>query len=159
MNKTIYIRDEDEPTWDRARELTGAKGVSSVIVEGLKDFILKKEAEEAEAKGFQRITVKFNDAEAHHIPRIKAFHGKWIIPLTKPEKVESEDGYRRWSYSVAITAKGAAVVYWVEEEADTRGQYFRIYPSLEFAAADPRVNWAARIAIEALGVPVEELDI
>ena len=159
MNKTIYIRAEDEPIWDRARELTGAKGISSAIVQGLKKFIAQKDAEEAEAKGFERITVKFEDADSHFIPRAKAFHGKWIIPPTKPAVQENEEGNMRWSYSVAITAKGAAVVYWMQEEEDHRAQHFKVFPSLEVAVADSGVNWAVRKAIEVLGVPVEELDI
>jgi|ERR1039457_6587576 hypothetical protein len=159
MNKTVYIRDEDEPIWDRARELTGAKGVSSVIVHGLKRYIAEREAKEAEGKGFERIKVSFNDADAHHIPKIKVFHGKWIIPPTKPEQVYNEEGTTQWSYSVAITAKGAVVVYWVEEDSETIAQRFKVYPSLEVAAADSEVNWAARKAIEEMGVPVEELDI
>ena len=159
MNKTIYIRDEDEPIWDRARELTGAKGISSAIVQGLKKFIAQKDAEEAEAKGFERITVKFDDADSHFIPRVKAFHGKWIIPPAKPTVQEDAEGDMRWSYSVAITAKGAAVIYWMQEEEDSRAQHFKVFPSLEVAVADSDVNWAARKAIEVLGVPVEELDI
>jgi hypothetical protein len=34
-----------------------------------------------------------------------------------------------------------------------------VFPSLETAAADKDINYAARKAIEAIGVPVEELDI
>ena len=159
MNKTIYIRDEDEPVWDRAKELAGAKGISTIIVASLKKYIQQKEAKEAETKGFERITVSFNDSDAHGIPRIKAFHGKWIYPPAKPEKIYDEDGNTQWSYSVAITARGSAVIYWVEEDAHSRAQHFRVYSSLELAAADSDVNWAARKAIETLGVPVEELNI
>src|SRR5712692_5114195 len=119
MNRTLYIRDEDAPVWDRARELVGAKGISPVVVDGLRTYIAKKEAEAAEAKGFERITMKFNDAAMHHIPKAKAFHGRWIFPPTKPEMVSSEDGNTRWSYSVAITAKGAVVVFYVEEDSES----------------------------------------
>ncbi|MGO9228630.1 MAG: hypothetical protein ACLQKA_05375 [Bryobacteraceae bacterium] len=159
MNKTIYIRDKDEPIWERARELAGAEGISSIVVESLKKFVAHKEAEEAVAKGFERIVVKFNDASAHHIPRIKAFYGKWIIPIAEPLKVCTEDGDTSWWYSVAVTAKGSAVVFWIEQDANGQAQYFRVYPSLELAAADPDVNCAVTKAIRLLGVPVEELDI
>jgi hypothetical protein len=159
MNKTVYIRDEDEPIWERARELTGAKGMSSIIVQGLKRFIADREAKETEGKGFDRILVKFNDPDSHFIPRVKAFHGRWVIPPTTPAVTHNEEGNIRWSYSVAVTAKGAAVFYWVEEDEEGRAQHFRVFSSLEVAAADSDVNWAARKAIEVLGVPVEELDI
>ena len=158
MNKTIYIRDEDLPIWERARELAGDK-LSPAIVAGLKRFVADKEAEEAAAKGFERISVKFNDADDHYIPRVKAFVGKWIIPLDKPARATNEDGDRRWSYSVAITAKGAAVFFWVEEDRDTLAEHFKVFPSLESAAADHQLDWTARKAIQMLGVPVDELDI
>jgi hypothetical protein len=157
MNKTIYLRDEDESVWDRARELAGAKGISPLIAQSLKRFIAEKEAEEVEARGFERITVKYYDASDHGIPKVKAFRGKWIIPPTRPLSREEQD--TTWSYSVAITAKGSAVVYWTEEDREGRAQFFSVYPSLESAAAESNVNWAARRAIEILGVPVEELDI
>ena len=158
MNKTIYIRDEDVEVWDRAKELAGDK-LSPVIVDGLKKFIAAKEAELDFVRGFERITVKFNDADTHNIPRIKSFHGKWIIPPTKPEIQCSEERDKQWSFSLAMTAKGAVVIYWVEEEEDGTAQYFKVYPSLETAAADREVNWVARKAITLIGVPVEELDI
>ena len=83
MNKTIYIRDEDVQTWDRARELAGDK-LAPVIVDGLKRFIKEKEAEAIVEKGFERIEVEFSDATAHHIPRKKAFYGRWVFPYSKP---------------------------------------------------------------------------
>jgi len=34
-----------------------------------------------------------------------------------------------------------------------------VFPSLEQAAANDHCNWAARQAIDSIGVPIEELDI
>ena len=159
MNKTIYIRDEDVPIWERARELAGDK-LSPAIVAGLKTFILEKEAEAAAAKGFERIQIKFNDATDHGIPKIKVFHGKWLFPPSKPVEVSDDEGENFYYDAIALTAKGAAVLYsW---SADRGGQSFRtftVYPSLEAAAADTRSNYAVLKAIEERGVPVEELDI
>lgn len=42
MNKTIYIKDEDGPIWDRARELTHGK-LSALIMGDLKAFVLEAE--------------------------------------------------------------------------------------------------------------------
>ena len=159
MNRNIYIRDEDEAVWERARELSGARGVSTIVVQGLKRFIAEKEAKELQAKGFERIVVNFNDADAHHIPRIKAFYGRWISPPSNPEIASSENDDKHWRCAVALTAKGAAVFHLIEEEREDRAEWFKVFPSLEAAAADSDVNWVARRAILKLGVPVEELDI
>ena len=156
MNKTIYIRDEDVPIWDRAKELAGDK-LSPTIIAGLKRFIADHEAM---AKSFERIEVSYNDADAHDVPKRKAFYGRWIFPPKKAiELIDEEDG-TSYSYAVAVTAKGAAVVYrWESDAEGTRGYRLLTFPSLEQAASNKGVNYAVRKAIEAIGVPVEEMDI
>lgn len=159
MNKTIYLREEEGPIWERARELAGDR-LSPIIVTALKRFIAEKEAKEHEAKGFDRIQVSYNDSDAHGILKVKAFHGKWVFPPSKPydEYDDNRDTLHR--FAVAITAKGAAVVHCWREDSESRWEdKFFIYPSLVAAAADSHVNWAVRSAIQEIGVPVEELDI
>ena len=159
MNKTIYIRDEDVPVWDHAKELAGDK-LSPVIVAGLKQFIAEKDVEEAEAKGFERIELAYADASEHGIPKRKAFYGKWIFPPSKPTYYEEEYAPVSYNFAVAQTAKGSFVIYsWTEDEGDPHDYILSVHPSLEAAASDQRTNFAARKAIEAIGVPVEELDI
>lgn len=160
MNKTLYIRDEDAIVWERARELAGEK-LSPVIVAALKRFIAQKEGEEALTKGFERIELSFRDADKHEIPVKKAFMGKWIIPPKEPYReydLNNED-YSH-NYALALTPKGNVVIYSWVQDTDFIGQYrFRVYPSLEAAAAEREVNGVATYAIENIGVPVEELDI
>jgi hypothetical protein len=159
MNKTIYVRDEDLPLWDRARELAGDK-LSPVIIDGLKAFIAGKEAQAALTKGFERIEVSFSDADAHGILRRIAFQGKWIFPPEKPLSIEREDEHSVERFAVASTAKGAFLFYWWTDYPDSQSfKTYKIFKSLEEAAADRYLNWAARQAIEAQGVPVLELDI
>lgn len=43
MNKTIYIKDDQEQIWTRARDLSENR-ISKVIIEALKEFIAKREA-------------------------------------------------------------------------------------------------------------------
>lgn len=160
MNKTVYIRDEDEPIWDRARELAGAKGISQIVVASLKVFINMKEAKEAETKGFERIVLSYQDADDNLIPKKKAFMGKWIILPNKPYDLHEEDGSSVDRYTVALTPKGSAVFHcWTDDGEHFLGKHFLTFPSLHDAAADDRVKWAAIKAIEQIGVPVEELDI
>jgi hypothetical protein len=160
MNKTLYIRDEDIQTWERARELAGEK-LSPVIITGLKRFIVEKEAEEAEAKGYKRIEVSYNDAETHNVPRRKAFHGKWVYSPEKCLEFSTEDGYTSYHYALALTAKGNVVVLtWNNDaEGNDYNSHFYVFPSLEAAAENTEANLVARAAMKKLGVPVEELDI
>ena len=159
MNKTVYLRDDEGPIWERARELASDK-LSPVIVAGLKRFLAEKEAEEVEAKGFERIVLSFQDADDNLIPKKKAFMGKWIISPHKPYEQRTEDGAEVDSYAVAITPKNAAAFYyWTDDGEHFFGKRFRVFASLHDAAADTGVQWAALKAIGQIGVPVEELDI
>jgi hypothetical protein len=156
MNKTIYLRDEEEPIWNRARELSGEK-LSPIIVSALKRFIAEKDAE---VKNFERIELRFNDARDHNKPKAKAFYGRWIFSPTEPKSVTREEREYYDNYAVAITIKGGAVVYsWSADRESCWAYQLRIYSCLEEAAEDPEVNYAAVSALTKLGVPVEELDI
>ncbi len=162
MNKTLYIRDEDAPVWERARELSGEK-LSPVIVDALKKYIAQKEAVE---KGFERIVIEYADALDHYLPKIKAFYGRWIIPYKKPLEWTSLEEPLIEYYSVAITAKGSWVVYFKKRtQGDDGGsswsieEKLRIFSSRSEAAADKEVGYGIREAVKIMGVPVEELDI
>lgn len=94
------------------------------------------------------------------LPKKKAFIGKWIFHPSKPYDLYDEDGSEVDRYAVAVSAKGAAVIYyWTESPERVSGKRFRIFSSLEDAATDSDLRPAAIEAIEKLGVPVEELDI
>ncbi len=161
MNKTIYIRDEDVPTWDRARDLAG-NTISQVIVAGLERFIREKEAEAVAAKGYERIVVAYADADAEGTPRRKAFYGNWVFAPNKPLEIGSEDAIWLSCFALAMTAKGHVVVLsWSEERGTEKMSWrqFRVFSSLEEAVMNKAANGVAREAIQKLGVPLEELDI
>ena len=158
MNKTIYLRDEEVPIWERARELANDK-LSPIIVSALKRFVADKEAQ---GKGFERIEISYKDSQDHGLPKIKAFHGKWIYDLQNPYASDPFSGLTNAArhYSVAETTKGNFVFFThVEEEGLKYNYEFLVYPSLQAAAADPKVHGAAINAMEKRGVPIEELDI
>jgi hypothetical protein len=159
MNKTIYVKDDDAPIWERAREFAGDK-LSPVIISGLKAYVAEKERQESEAKGFERIVLSFKDADDNLIPKKKAFTGKWIISPAKPYVMYSEHGTDSDFYTVAITPKNRAVFFhWTEDREHLYGRHLVVYDSLHDAAANPELKWAAIKAIEEIGVPVEEMDI
>jgi hypothetical protein len=163
MNKTVYLRDDEEVSvWERARELSGDK-LSPVILAALKVFITAKEAENS---GYKRILVEFNDARDHMLPKKNAFYGKWIISPNAPhyEDYELEHRDQRDFYLVAETAKGSVVVIKHSEGDDEDGHWvsgkkFLVFASFHDAAANDEVNSAVLKAVELRGVPVQELDI
>jgi hypothetical protein len=131
--------------------------LSPVILAALKEFIVRKEAE---GTGYERIEVAFEDSADYHIPKRKAFYGKWIFSPTKPLRLS--DDRSADVYCVARTAKGNVVVYmWSESIPDESvyGRKLHVYTSFEKAAQNMNVNYAIRGAIRKQGIPVEELDI
>ena len=157
MNKTLYLRDEDGPIWDKARELSNGQ-ISPVIMANLKRYIGEQEAEK---RGFEKLVVRFADAEEHGIPKVKSFYGRWILPPKEPYTYDLKNGDSA-NYAVAITRKGSVVIYdWKEDLNDgwNYDEHFNVYVSFSSAASDDRVNVAVCQAICKMGVPVEELDI
>ena len=158
MNKTIYLRDEEVPVWERARELAGDK-LSPVIVTALRRFVAEKEAE---AKGFERIELRFNDADANNMPKIKAFYGRWIFDLNEPLVLQLESGNYTHSYSIAETARGSVAIYTFREDLEddsTADHKLLTFSSFEDAASNRVVNAAVCLALVKRGIPIEELDI
>jgi hypothetical protein len=173
MNKTLYLRDEDGPVWERARQLAGEK-LSPVVVEALKKFVAEKEAE---VKGMQRIVVTYRDSADGNIPKAKAFVGRWIIP---PEKrwrtlptnaagiIVAFMANRVQTFAaLATTARGQVVIYsWYEEPPvagtntpPTRSsEKFEVFPSM-VEAMHSDYGEIAKAALPGIGIPVEELDI
>jgi hypothetical protein len=80
MNKTIYVRDEDVATWEKAKELAGDK-LSPIIATALKRYVAEKEAE---GTHYARIQLKFNDSNNNDVPRIVSFSGRWIASPEEP---------------------------------------------------------------------------
>ena len=161
MNKTIYLPDEEAETWEKARRLASDR-LSPVIVKAIKEFVA---AREAEAKGYERIEVHFDDSDDNYIPKIKAFHGKWIFCPETPLRLWNDDEEMSGeSYCIAITAKGNIVVYKWGLRTSQEGRYscmyrFLVFSSFEEAARDEDLNCAIREAIRKRGIPVEELNI
>ena len=136
-------------------------------MKSLKEFVAVKDAE---AKGYERIQVEFSDSDDYNLPKIKAFHGKWIFSPSEPLRVPlNEAGTKSEIYCIATTGKGNVVVHTWKTEIETKGedagdQYtwggrFLVFSSFEEAARSDDLNHAIREAIRKRGVPVEELDI
>lgn len=156
MNKTVYVRDEEVPVWERAKELAGDK-LSRIIASALKRFVAEKEAQ---TMGFERIEYEFADADSNGRPRKVAFYGRWIFPPDKPAEEPSPNFDPSGCGVLATTAKGAVVACtWIPSLDSESYQRFRVYPSFEAGAKDSESRWIVYSALQRIGAPVEELDI
>lgn len=158
MNKTLYVKDEDGPIWDKARELTGDK-LSSFIMDKLRTFVSERAGQE---QGYGRIVVQYRE---RGIPKAKAFCGRWIIPPGQPLRLSTDEpgGEDEW-YIVAETAKGnyAVLKYWQPPEPNDDDEYFRHGDFLVFQRVEHIGQLSTIVASETmkrLGVQVQELDI
>jgi hypothetical protein len=162
VNKTLYLKDEDAPIWDKAREFAGDK-LSAHVVVYLKKFVTHKEAT---AQGFKRIVLTYR--EQGKLPRAKAFYGRWLIApedywdaaAADPDPEHGPD-----YYSVAITAKNSIVVFNFKGNVQEAHRPYEwgnlfVFGSLEKAIECDAIPRELIVqAAERVGVEVEELDI
>ncbi len=162
MNKTVYLRDDEVPIWEKARELSGDK-LSPIIVNALRRFVAE---EEGRPRKHERIEFHYNDTAKHGLPSAKAFLGKWLVP---PEE-RWEDAFEAMGkteddphiyYAVAITAKDNVVVcsFTAWDGQALVGRTLDVYPSFEEALARDAPYGPVADAMQRRGIPIEELDI
>lgn len=154
MNKTLYVKDDDAPIWDKARELTGDK-LSQFIMDKLRAFVTENEGKQL---GFRRIQVQYIE---NGIPRAKAFMGRWLIPPEQPWETPDEETGAPEYYAVAATAKDNVVVFKFGDPPEN-GQFgwgfFSVHESFEQAHKGRPWGLIAD-AMRRMGVDVQELDI
>lgn len=104
--KTIYVKDEDLPIFERAQEL-GGNSLSRIIVEALRRYI---EVEEAKAEGFREIIISVGHTkmadDAREWRKVK-FTGKLLAEADRDAPFAPAD------YKVYLTQKGNLLLYMV----------------------------------------------
>jgi hypothetical protein len=163
--RTIYVREEDQPIWDEAKDIVG-ESLSAYLTNHLRTMI---SAHEAAAAGSQRILLSFRESG---IAKTKGFYGRWLISPEKPFAVwhldingDEDPSYPPNRYAVAITAKNNIVVFkFGERERKENGKFdwgeLRVFDSFEMANTHEEIPLGLIAeAMEVLGVEVEELDI
>ncbi len=166
MNKTLYVKEEDGPIWDKARELTGDK-LSQFIMEKLRAFVSERAGQD---RGYKRIVLRFYEDQ---LPRAKAFMGRWIIGPGWPLIFyETQGDYQNIEtrYLVAETPKGnfAVLKYHplreptAEGDETIDGHYFystfHVLQTVEDMSKEISVEVASAV-MKLMGVQVQELDI
>ena len=161
--RTLYVKEEDQLIWDKAKEVIGDGRLSTYLTSHLRTLVADQEAA---AQGYKRILLSFNESG---IPRKLAFYGRWLVSLSNPFEVRhcetAESAEEEWSefWAVAITQKHNIVIFnfgQQDETGDFKWGHLNIYDSFEKAnSAKTTPDGLIAAAIKALGVQVEELDI
>ena len=152
--KTIYVRDEDLPLWDKAQKELG-QSLSATFADCLREQLERTKITRSKTMGKITIT-QWND---HDEPVVrKSFIGRWLVP-PEDEHRTGEDGWDAGAcWAVAETKKGAIAVYSFHCN-DQWGPSFDVFGSLEEVEGEVPEDIISAAAQE-LGIPYEmELDI
>lgn len=160
--RTLYVREEDQPIWDQAKEVIG-ESLSMHLTNYLRTIVT---AQQAATQGANRIVLSFRESG---IPRTKAFYGRWLISPDQPFEVWERDSdgdiipdVPPDYYALAITPKQNIVVFRFGEQKE-KGKFdwgeLRVFDSFEGANSAKLPYGLIATAMETLGVEVEELDI
>ena len=160
--RTLYVREEDQPIWDQAKEVIG-ESLSTHLTNYLRTIVT---AQQAATQGADRIVLSFRQSG---IPRTKAFYGRWLISPDQPFEVWERDSEGDIIpdvppdyYALAITPKHNIVVFRFGEQKE-KGKFdwgeLRVFDSFDGANSAKLPHGLIATAMETLGVEVEELDI
>ena len=104
-NKTLYIRDEDQPVWERAEELARTRGVSPS--QHVSQALKRTEPPVIDEKDLEEIQVTIGERN-----RLEAFAGRWLVEPDRDKTRTGEEGYDAGAYwGVALTRRGSIAVY------------------------------------------------
>lgn len=103
-NKTLYVREEDAPLWERVEKAAQKvrQSVSTVVVAALNAYLPTIERTEQ----VDELTVDMRDNEGREWT--EGFRGRWLIEPDDDNRYGPDAGL---CYGVALTAKGAIAVY------------------------------------------------
>lgn len=121
--KTIYVREEDQETFEKAKELADEESLSQTIAKALKDLIKRKKAKE---EGFKEITIEVGTwpaDEAKQTEKIK-FYGR---ELNYHEELHDTPGGKepQTTWQLYQGERGKFLLYkkeysrWIEDIVDT----------------------------------------
>ena len=114
-NKTLYIREEDQATWERAE--TAARSARMSLSQFLAGLIERHVPAAAGSGQMETIKVTVGHSSA---PRTEAFTGRWLVLRQGAESTEG----------IALTAKGQFAYYFGAPRSKDLVGHLDVYPSL-----------------------------
>lgn len=92
-NKTLYVKAEDLPVWEKAEELAGRQSMSALVTDLLRNWV--------EEQGRNRVVLEVDDDDGRGRHKV-AFYGRQLLVF------ENAVGNQRLVYQ---TAKGRLAIY------------------------------------------------
>lgn len=137
-NKTLYIRAEDMPIWDRAEQAaaTAGQSVSQLVTAALRNYL---PALGSLTAGMEDIRVKVGDRvpPLHNHPsspadysRTEAFTGRWLVPPDGEARSRLTLQTTGYCYAVALTRRGQIAV-WRYHPAALREATLDVFASVQ----------------------------
>jgi hypothetical protein len=149
---TLYVKDSDAPTWDKARQIAG-DSLSSIVARALAAYVEEHEKRvKAQAAIEQQATVVVLDVEPEDAPRRK-------VKLTAVLAVEGVETLLGWQ-DAYVTTSGKVVLALNQRTAKgLRVESVEVFEDYdEFVQANPNSELGPAIA-ETLGRDwIEEID-
>lgn len=110
--RTIYVKEEHEPLWERAKTLVGDESLSAIIAEGLREVIARRTHEAR----FIRIQSGYWQDGTVYVPKI--FRG---CPIYAPPTAQGDFESSAWH--VAVTRRGKFAI-WQPGGQGAPGQWY-----------------------------------
>ncbi len=123
--RTIYVREEHEPLWERAKELAADDSLSNIIAEGLRCFL----AEQKRKVGLEHIVARFWYKDTY---LLKPFWGRWVL---REHQRQIDDDHEYWY--VALTARGQYAIWCDRLGPELHKGFWQLVLSLEEAEGLP----------------------
>jgi hypothetical protein len=145
--KTVYIRDEDAPIWQRAEETAERtrQSVSQLVAGALRHYLPTIHTPDDE---MESIRVKVGDrvtplpdtvASPADYSRTEEFTGRWLVPPGEGSSSRYTKQTTGYCYAVALTRRGQIAVYRYHPKA-LRASELEAFASLEDADLPPDIE-------------------
>jgi hypothetical protein len=136
-NKTLYIREEDAPVWERAEEAAtrSRQSVSQLVTTALRTYlpmIFTPEDELEDIRVRVGAGIKHFDATVEDYNQIESFTGRWLVPPGDEAYSSATRHTSQCHYAVALTRRGQIAVYRYHAQAAEPAS-LEAYPTLEAA--------------------------
>lgn len=119
--KTFYLSEDDLVTYEKAKTIAG-DSVSSVIMQGLKDYVVKWEQQEF---GYETIQL-FEGEELALEGQQRGQYFKFIGKLLAEDQ-KDEEGLFSTRYQLYVTRKGKYLLYTIEDDLTQHVRTFKKY--------------------------------
>jgi hypothetical protein len=137
--KTIYVKEEDMPIFERAAEIAG-DSLSSIITDAVRDYVRRKEAEDSEMR---EIILEIGTWPNHGDNNTKkvAFIGVSLEEMTPFKGQTNSRDDRGVDWKLYLTKKGKYVIYrrvWSRRQDES--SYAEYYILDELPGADNMIK-------------------